>query len=388
MTEEQIKARFIPFSSLQYSTEAFIDYCIPECSPKYNYALIGAGVSQNPKQPVSLREKHGFQVGGISMPHGKRNPPHMHFTAEVFICTRGNWEMHWGFNPDHQMAALGEGDILTVPTWIYRGFKNVGVDDGFMFTALGRDSTGGILWGPSTLELARQNGVRLTDDYQIIDENAGQRWTEAMQPLKPMSESEIAALRVWSPQEMSQRLVRFADLDWSASATLDAALPGCGAMLAPVIGLGLSEDRSQQAPVVNAHGFSIEWLKLAPGGRLSRHQLSEKQVLVVYQGELLISVDSSPLKAGGAVDPSTAATTVAAKGFSGGWDSFAMPANCWRSYENTGHQDAVVLMITAGDARKTITWADEVIQAAGKLGHAIDANGYVGPKYFIDRAQN
>lgn len=375
MTEEQIKARFIPFSSLQYSTEAFIDYCIPECAPKYNYALIGSGVSQSPKQPVSLRETHGFQVGGISMPNGKRNPPHMHFTAEVFICTRGKWEVHWGFNPGHQTADIGEGDILTVPTWIYRGFKNVGVDDGFMFTALGRDSTGGILWGPTTLELARQNGVRLTEDYQIVDENAGHRWTEDMQPLKPMTEDEIAALRVWSPQEMNQRVVRFADLNWSAHATLDAALPGCGAQLAPVIGLGMSEDRNQQASVVNAHGFSIEWLKLPVGGGLSKHCLTEKQVLIAYVGEVRIQVDGST-------------TDIVAKGHPSGWDTFAMPADCWRSYQNTGTQDAVMVMITAGDARKRIRWADEVVQAAAKLGRAMDANGYVGPKYFIDRAQN
>ncbi len=376
MTEEQIKARFIPFSGLQYSTEAFIDYCIPECAPKYNYALIGSGVSQNPKQPVSLREKHGFQVGGISMPHGKRNPPHMHFTAEVFICTRGNWEMHWGFNPDHQTAEIGEGDILTVPTWIYRGFKNVGVDDGFMFTALGRDSTGGILWGPTTLELARKNGVRLTDDYQIVDENAGQRWMPDMKPLQPMTEQQIAELRVWSAKEMSKRVVRFADLDWSASATLDAALPGCGAQLAPVIGWGMSEDRNQQAQVTNAHGFSVEWMKLPAGGSVSRHQLKEKQVLVVYQGELRINVEGASV------------TAVTAKGLSTGWDTFAMPADCWRSYQNKSSQDAVVLVMSAGDARKRITWADDVVQSAGQRGYAIDANGYIGPKYFIDRAQN
>lgn len=376
MTEEHIKARFIPFSSLRYSTEAFIDYCIPECSPKYNYALIGSGVSQNPKQPVSLREQHGFQVGGISMPHGKRNPPHMHFTAEVFICTRGSWEMHWGFNPDHQTALVGEGDIFTVPTWIYRGFKNVGVDDGFMFTALGRDTTGGILWGPSTLELARQNGVHLTEDYQIIDENSGQRWTDDLKPLKPMTEPEIKALRVWTPEEMSHRLVRFADLDWSAQALLDADLPGCGAQIAPVIGLGMSEDRSQQAPVLSSHGFSVEWMKLPPGGGVSRHQLTEKQVLIVYQGELMIAVEGNSV------------TVIEAKGRSTGWDTFAMPADCWRSYQNMGDQDAVVLIMTTGDARKRIEWAEEVRLAAGELDRAIDANGYVGPKYFIDRAQN
>ena len=155
-------------------------------------------------------------------------------------------------------------------------------------------------------------------------------------------------------------------------------MPGCGAQLAPVIGLGMSEDRNHQASVVNAHGFSIEWLKLPPGGSLSRHQLAQKQALVVYQGELTINVEGENVSIVGIV----------AKGQPSGWDSFAMPADCWRSYSNTGAQDAVVLLVTAGDARKRVTWSDEVVQAAGQLGHAIDANGYVGPKYFIDRAQN
>jgi hypothetical protein len=75
MNREQLKQRFIPFDHLEYTTEAFIDYAIDECSPKYNYALIGPGVSQNPKQPVSLREPHGFQLGGVSMPHGNVTLP-------------------------------------------------------------------------------------------------------------------------------------------------------------------------------------------------------------------------------------------------------------------------------------------------------------------------
>ena len=212
-----------------------------------------------------------------------------------------------------------------------------------------------------------------------------------MLSLKPITTDEIAALRDWSPQEMNRRLVRFADLQWSTRATLDAALPGCGAQLAPVIGLGMTEDRNQQAPVVNSHGFSIEWLKVTPGGCLSRHLLHEKQILIVYQGELQISVEAKPpvkAAATGTVDIPSTVTTIAAKGAIDGWDTFAMPAGHWRSYQNIGSQDAVVLLIISGDARKRITWAASVIQAAGGLGDAIDANGYVGPKYFIDRAQN
>jgi mannose-6-phosphate isomerase-like protein (cupin superfamily) len=384
LTEENIKERFIPFSSLRYTTEAFIDYCIPECSPKYNYALIGPGVSQNPKQPVSLREKHGFQVGGISMPHGKTNPAHMHFTAEVFICVKGDWQMQWGFNPGVQTADVGEGDVLTVPPWIYRGFRNIGVDDGFMFTGLGRDSTGGILWGPSTLQAAREQGVHLTEDYEIIDERAGQKWDASRKPLVPMTPEEIAALRVWSPVQMSQRIVRFADLDWSANALLDACLPGCGAQLAPVLGLGMSEDRDHLARVNNSHGFSIEWLRIPAGGAVSRHLLNEKQVLIAYRGSLEISVEPDDAASGA---PAPRSVTVLASGSPQGWDSYAMPADCWRSLRNAGDAEAVVLLMTSGDGRKRITWADNVIEAAGRKGKAVDANGYVGQKHFIDRAQ-
>lgn len=377
LTEEQIRARFIPFDGLRYSTEAFIDYRIPGCGPKKNYALIGPGVSQNPNQPVSLREKHGFQVGGVSMPAGTTNPPHMHFTAEVFICTKGRWQMHWGFDPEPLKAEIGEGDIFTVPTWIYRGFQSLGPDDAFMFTGLGRDDTGGILWGPWTLEAARQQGVHLTEDYRIIDEQQeGQKWNDDDKRLQPMTPGEIDALRKWSPEQMARRCVRYADLDWSADALLDSAMPGCSGQLAPVIGLGMSQDRNHLAPVQNAHGFSIEWLRLPAGGSMSRHKLADKQVLVVYRGQIDITVDSAQ-----------SPVAITAKGTDQGWDSFAMPADTWRSYRNTGSNEAVMLVMTPGDHRKNLVWDDAVVQAAGQLNRAIDANGYLAPKNFVDRSQ-
>jgi len=376
LTEDQIRARFIPFDGLRYSTEAFIDYRIPGCGPKKNYALIGPGVSQNPNQPVSLREKHGFQVGGVSMPAGTTNPPHMHFTAEVFICTKGRWQMHWGFDPDPLKAEIGEGDIFTVPTWIYRGFQSMGPDDAFMFTALGRDDTGGILWGPWTLEAAREQGVHLTEDYRIIDEQRGQQWNDNDKRLLPMTPVEIEALRKWTPEQMARRCVRFADLDWSADALLDSAMPGCGGQLAPVIGLGMSQDRNHLAPVQNAHGFSIEWLRLPAGGSMSLHKLADKQVLVVYRGQVELAVQGAH-----------APVVIAAKGTDRGWDSFAMPANTWRSYRNTGPDEAVVMVMTPGDHRKNLVWDDPVVQAAGQLNRAMDANGYLAPKNFVDRSQ-
>jgi quercetin dioxygenase-like cupin family protein len=374
LTETELRERFIPFSSLRYSTEAFIDYRIPECAPKKNYALIGPGVSQNPNQPVSLREKHGFQVGGVAMPPGKTNPPHMHFTAEVFICTKGQWDLQWGFNPDPLKARFGPGDIASVPTWIYRGFQNVGDVEGFMLTALGRDDTGGILWGPQTLQAARAQGVHLTEDYQIIDEQSGQVWDEVtMRRLQPMTPEEIGQLRTWPLAQMTQRVVRHADLKWSSRALLDSALPGCGAQIAPVIGLGMSQERDHQSPIANSHGFSIEWLKIPTGGQVSRHSLACKQVVTVYQGSVQLAVGET--------------TTFDLAGTSDAWDSYALPADIWRSWRNTGTQDAEILVMTPGDASKRITWAPEVVEAASAAGFAIDANGFVALKRFTDRSQ-
>ena len=376
MNLEQLQQRFIPFSSLQYTTEAFIDYAIDECSPKYNYALIGPGVSQNPKQPVSLREPHGFQLGGVSMPHGKTNPPHMHFTCEVFMCFRGDWRLMWGFNPDEKHTILSEGDVVSVPTWIYRAFRNVGVDDGFLFSGLGRDDTGGILWGPWTIEQARKAGVYLTEDYRMIDTRRGDVLSKDVRLLDPMTDPEIAALEEWTPERMLQRVVRFAELRWSEQALLDSVLPGHGAQMAPVVGLGMDQSRAVIPPVANAHGMSIEWLRIPAGGQVGLHRIRQKQALVLKKGKVRLEIQADDGR-----------LSQELKGHSTAWDSFAIPADHWHSLHNEGSEEALMLLLTSGDEKKTIEWSADIVEQAAAQGWAMDANGCTAPKYFVDRAQ-
>jgi mannose-6-phosphate isomerase-like protein (cupin superfamily) len=205
-----------------------------------------------------------------------------------------------------------------------------------------------------------------------------------MRRLQPMTPQEIAQLRRWTPEQMGQRVVRHADLQWSSRALLDAALPGCGAQMAPVIGFGLSQDRNHQAPIGNAHGFSIEWLKIPVGGQVSLHRLACKQVLTVHRGTMAIEVSNQALAP---VDIEGNAIISIANGHVEGWDSFAMPANVWRRYRNIGDTEALLLLMTPGDGRKTIDWAPAVVSAAAAAGDAIDANGYLALKRFTDRSQ-
>ena len=376
ISPEALAQRYIPFSSLRYSTEAFIDYCIPECMPKFNYALIGPGVSQNPNQPISLREFHGFQVGGVSIPHGKINTPHMHFTCEVFICAKGQWDLNWGFNPQKSSAPIGDGDIASMPTWLYRGFTNTGPDDGFLFTVLGGDNTGGVLWGPTTLAAAQKHGVFLSEDYQIIDTTRGEQLPQGKQALKPMTPEQIAALRVWTLEQMQQRIVRFADLQWSSHGLIDSAIAGCGAQIAPVIGLGITQDRNAAAPITNAHGVSVEWLRVPAGGKVSKHCLNEKQVLIAKRGALTITTATTA----GSVDYTIT-------GGDSAWDTFSVPAQSMRQFENKAADECFVLMLTAGDHRKKIQWDEQTLAAAQQCGYGIDANGFVAPQHLINLAQ-
>ena len=152
---------------------AFIDCRTPGSDRKDNYAFIGAGVSQNADQFVNLTEPHGFNLGAAGMPNGVTNNLHLHFTAEVFINFGGDFRLRWGVDGKQGEYVSHDGDVISVPTWIFRGFTNEGPDDGILLTVLGHDVTGGIIWGPSVLEEAESYGLYLTADNRLIDTVAG-----------------------------------------------------------------------------------------------------------------------------------------------------------------------------------------------------------------------
>ena len=175
---------------------------------------------------------------------------------------------------------------------------------------------------------------------------------------------------------MLGRVVRHADLNWSAQALLDNPLPGHGAQMAPVVGLGMHQGRAVIPPVANAHGMSIEWLRIPPGGQVGRHCLNRKQALVLRKGQLRIDIEA---------DDGIFSQTL--QGHATAWDAYALPADHWRSLHNAGNDEALVFLLTSGDEKKTIEWCPSIMAQAAQAGWSIDANGCTAPKYFVDRAQ-
>lgn len=138
----------------------------------------------------------------------------------------------------------------------------------------------------------------------------------------------------------------------------------------------MDQGRGVIPPVANAHGMSIEWLRIPAGGQVGMHRIGQKQAMVLKKGQVRLEVQADD-----------ALFSQQMMGSATAWDSFAIPADHWRSLHNEGSQEALILLLTSGDEKKNIEWSTEIIEKAAALGWAMDANRCTAPKYFVDRAQ-
>ncbi|RXJ22423.1 cupin [Lelliottia nimipressuralis] len=362
ITPAQAKSRVITPDEMVSCNLAFIDCKLPGSHLKQNYSFIGPGVTQSSAQVVNIPEPHGFNIGAAAMPKGVTNNLHLHFTAEVFLIHEGTWRFRWGANGENE-AEFSAPAILSIPTWIFRGFTNVSPQEtcGMVYTVLGGNNTGGIIWHPSILAAASEYGLYLSKDNMLLDVNAGDTMPDASQLLTPLPPEEIAALRRYSVEEMRQRAVIGDDRRWSADGLLDSVLPGHGGEIAPVIGFGMSQDRHSAPAIVNPHGFSVEWLRLAAEHVVGRHLCPDVQVIMVFKGSLKVTWN----QAGEEVSVIAPERSV-----------ISVPANSWRQYCAVGG-DVECILTTQGDQRKRVYWDDEILAQAKGYNRCLDPDGYV-----------
>ena len=365
VTQAEADSRHVKRNDYQSCTVAFIDCKKPGSHLKQNYSIIGPGVTSSSEQVINLPEAHGFNIGAAAMPTGITNNLHIHFTAEVFMVYDGEYTFRWGSNGENEMVGR-PGDILSVPTWIFRGFTNIGENEGWVFTTLGGDNTGGVIFHPDILREAADYGLYLSKDNQLIDTSKGDAVPDEDQRMSPMPDVDVAKLRSYTQDEMRQRVVTTEDRDFRP-AFIDAVLDDCGAEIAPVIGYGITQNRDHVAKIRNPHGFSMEWLKLAPGQKVSPFTLQDKMVMISREpGLRLIMNDEQDV----VIDL-------------GAWDTFSIPADVVRSIENVGDAVVEVLVVVSGDHQKRPQFRGHVIEEAFAKGATLDAQGYVAEAHLI-----
>ena len=160
--------RIARFNELTPSTLPFVEGRMEGHKERKNYSIVGPGVAEDSQQSVKISEPHGYNLGAVSANPKNGSGLHSHTTAEVFLIYSGNWRFYWGADGRNEII-LSKGDIISMPTNMFRGFENAGKEEGLIFVVLGNDDPGIITWVPNVLIKAKETGLALLDDNSLVD---------------------------------------------------------------------------------------------------------------------------------------------------------------------------------------------------------------------------
>jgi mannose-6-phosphate isomerase-like protein (cupin superfamily) len=267
-TLASLEERVVRYDALIPCYNAFIDCRTPGSEAKENFTIIGPGVSENPNQHVHIAEPHGYNIGGARQPPGCVNSQHSHDTAEVFVAHSGHWRFDLGEHGDDAQVALHPGDVISIPTRMFRGFTATQADDdgkpGFLWAILGQDNPGRVTWAPQVFEMAKDYGLVLLENGSLVDTAAGDVIPREVAPMHATSAEEARALTSITPDAAETIVWRNQRID--------------GSDVVPVISpeTGLNWD----------HGFTLDRIAIAPGEGMDWDSGGAKEVLFIDRGSL------------------------------------------------------------------------------------------------------
>lgn len=214
MTKQEMECRIVRYGDLIPCKTAFIDAHTPGSEQKENFTIIGGGVSESPDQHVHINETPGFNIGAAGQPPKCFNSLHTHRTAEVFFVLKGCWRFFWGRDGKAGEVMLEEGDLINIPTHLFRGFENVGTDYGMLMAILGGDDAGGgVIWAPEVIKNAKAHGLILAETGRLYDSKQGESLPEGIQPMPLMTEAELAEVHEAPVEAVVPKLItRYQDM--------------------------------------------------------------------------------------------------------------------------------------------------------------------------------
>jgi quercetin dioxygenase-like cupin family protein len=214
MTPAEMEKQIVRYGDLIPCKTAFIDAHTPGSNQKENFTIIGGGVSESADQHVHINDTPGFNIGAAGQPPKCRNSLHSHTTAEVFFVLKGRWRFFWGRWGDAGEVTLEEGDIINIPTDIFRGFENIGTDYGMIMAVLGGDDAGGgVTWAPQVIQDAAKHGLVLGDNGKLYDTKQGATLPKGVNPMPVLSDEKLSKIPEPTALEVIPRHVaRYLDL--------------------------------------------------------------------------------------------------------------------------------------------------------------------------------
>ena len=337
LTREEMRGRLVRYGELVPCRTAFIDTRTPGSESKENFTIIGPGVAENPDQHVHIREPHGFNIGAARQPPGCVNSQHSHETAEVFWIHSGRWRFMTGEHGGDGEVVLERGDTISIPIHVFRGFENIGTDEGFMFAALGGDDPGRVTWAPYVFDEARKYGLVLLENGRLIDTRAG----EAIPPNEPVmpatTAAQVAALNRLDSAALERCVARYSAGNGTAGSALALAAEGGHVGETPIIGGSGEREGVAEAPLSWRHGFHLRRMTFGPGARLPIHARHEEEVWTIHEGRLRVRWGNESLALGAG-------------------DVLTLPVGLTRKIDNPGADAATAFVVRGGDSPSAPRW--------------------------------
>ena len=316
--------RLVRYRDLKPCTTAFIDTRTPGSAEKENFTIIGPGVAESPDQHVHIDIPHGFNIGGARQPPDCVNSQHSHETAEVFVVHSGTWAFLLGPDKEDGEVVLNPGDTISIPIHVFRGFKNVGEDTGFLFAVLGGDDPGNVTWAPYVFDNAREYGLILLDDGSLVDTTRGETIPEGKQAMPATTEEDVARLDRLTAEQMADCVVMGDELDGEVS----SVLPDLKEY--PIIGPASPDEGMAAGRMAWLHGFNVRSVSLDPGAGTARHVRHEEEVILMQAGCLTVELSDGNVD----LEPG---------------DVLTIPIEAPRRFANNGENTAHAYVVRGGD---------------------------------------
>jgi mannose-6-phosphate isomerase-like protein (cupin superfamily) len=326
---QMLSSRLIRYADLIPCKNAFVDSRTPGSDQKENFTLIGPGVSENPNQHVHIPEAHGFNIGGARQPPRCLNSQHSHETAEVFIVHKGRWRMIFGVNADEGDVTMEEGDVISIPIHMFRGFENIGEETGFLFAVLGQDDPGKVTWSPRVFDLAKQYGLVLLEGGRLVDTTLGETVPEGARLQRAPTPAEIAALALPPREKLAGCVVKARDFRANPASPLARE----GVEEIPIITPVRTGDGFAPGPISGwwPHGFNLRCLRLQSGAAVPAHIRAEAEVIMVHRGVLQVATPDG-------------------EAILGPGDTFTTPRGMPRGFRATSSNGVSAYVVRGGDA--------------------------------------
>ena len=248
--------RIARFNELTPSTLPFVEGRIEGHKERKNYSIVGPGVAEDSQQSVKISEPHGYNLGAVSANPKNGSGLHSHTTAEVFLIYSGNWRFYWGADGRNEII-LSKGDIISMPTNMFRGFENAGNEEGLIFVVLGNDDPGIITWVPNVLIKAKETGLALLDDNSLVDLKES-KIPPNRKLLEPITNEMLQKFDNYQIHEIEKFICRFKD---QTNHEIDLKN---GIKLIQIIGSNFSDNKYDHLINHNT-GFNLSILKAKKG---------------------------------------------------------------------------------------------------------------------------